>query len=215
MKRTSLFLAFALFANFCLGQQKAKEISHYIFPEFIKGSVLMKSGVKNEALLNYNALTEEMIFVKDGKNLAITKLEGIDTVYIGQTKFFIWKNKFVELLYHNKYDLYAGYKGSIVDPGKPAAYGGTTQTSSVTSYSTYISNGQAYALQLPEGVETKGTTEYWLKKDGQVQLFLNMRQLARLFEDKSDLFKKYVKENKVKYENEDSLVDLIKYLEQH
>jgi hypothetical protein len=215
MRKMYLFLIFGLIADLTFGQRKAVEVSHYVYPEFIKGSVLMKSGVKNEAMLNYNALTEEMIFIKDGKNLAITRLEDIDTVYIGETKFIILKNKFVEILYHNKYDLYAGYKGSIVDPGKPAAYGGTSQTSSVTSYSTFLSNGQAYALQLPEGVETKGSTDYWLKKDGQVQLFVNLRQLARLFEDKSDLFKKYVKENKVKYENEESVVGLIKFMEKN
>ena len=215
MRKVYLFLIIGLIADLTFGQRKAVEVSHYVYPEFIKGSVLMKSGVKNEAMLNYNALTEEMIFIKDGKNLAITRLEDIDTVYIGETKFIILKNKFVEILYHNKYDLYAGYKGSIVDPGKPAAYGGTSQTSSVTSYSTFLSNGQAYALQLPEGVETKGSTDYWLKKDGQVQLFVNLRQLARLFEDKSDLFKKYVKENKVKYENEESVVGLIKFMEKN
>ncbi|MEI7422695.1 MAG: hypothetical protein WCK18_11395 [Prolixibacteraceae bacterium] len=215
MRKMYLFLIIGLIADLTFGQRKAVEVSHYVYPEFIKGSVLMKSGVKNEAMLNYNALTEEMIFIKDGKNLAITRLEDIDTVYIGETKFIILKNKFVEILYHNKYDLYAGYKGSIVDPGKPAAYGGTSQTSSVTSYSTFLSNGQAYALQLPEGVETKGSTDYWLKKDGQVQLFVNLRQLARLFEDKSDLFKKYVKENKVKYENEESVVGLIKFMEKN
>ena len=215
MRKIYLFLILGLVADLSFGQKKAVEVSHYLYPDFIKGSVLMKSGVKNDAMLNYNALTEEMIFFKDGKNLAITRLEDIDTVYIGATKFIILKNKFVEILYHNKYDLYAGYKGSIVDPGKPAAYGGTSQTSSVTSYSTFLSNGQAYALQLPEGVETKGSTEYWLKKDGQLQLFLNMRQLARLFEDRSDRYKKYVKENKVKYENEESLVGLIKFMEQN
>jgi hypothetical protein len=215
MRKIYLFLILGLIADQSFGQRKAVEVSHYVYPEFIKGAVLMKSGVKNDAMLNYNALTEEMIFIKDGKNLAITRLEDIDTVYIGNTRFIILKNKFVEIIYHNKYDLYAGYKGSIVDPGKPAAYGGTSQTSSVTTYSTFLSNGQAYELQLPEGVETKGTTEYWLKKDGQVQLFLNIRQLARLFEDKSDLFKKYVKENKVKLENEESLVGLIKFLEKN
>lgn len=215
MRKIYLFLIFGLVVNLSFGQKKAVEISHYLYPDFVKGSVLMKSGVKNDAMLNYNALTEEMIFIKDGKNLAITKLEGIDTVYIGDTKFTLLKNKFVEILYHNKYDLYAGHKGSIVDPGKPAAYGGTSQTSSVTMYSSFLSNGQAYALQLPEGVETKASTDYWLKRDGQLQLFLNLRQLARLFEDKSDQFKKYVKENKVKYENEESLVGLIKFMEQN
>jgi hypothetical protein len=118
-------------------------------------------------------------------------------------------------VYHNKYDLYAGHKGSIVDPGKPSAYGGSSQTSSVDTYATFLSNGQAYNLKLPEGVETKASTDYWLKKNGKTELFVNLRQLAKLFDDKSDSFKKYVKENKVKYENEESLIGLIKFMEQN
>jgi hypothetical protein len=215
MKKIYLYLIFGLVANLCFGQRKTVEINHYVFPEFIKGSVLMKSGIKNDAMLNYNALTEEMVFIKDGKNLAITKLEDIDTVYVGQTKFFLLKNKFVEIVYHNKYDLYAGHIANIVDPGKPAGYGGTSQTSSVTTYSSFLSNGQAYNLQLPEGIETKASTEYWLKKDGKPELFLSLRQLSKLFDDKSDSFKKYVKENKVKIENKESLIGLIKFMEQN
>ena len=214
MRKIYLYLVLGLAANLCFGQSKTTDLSHYVFPKFIKGSVLMKSGIKSEAMLNYNALTEEMIFIKDGKNLALTRLEEIDTVYVGETKFFLIKNKFVEILYHNKYDLYAGRKGSIVDPGKPAAYGGTSQTSSTTSYSSFLSNGQAYNLQLPVGVETKASTDYWLKKDGKTEIFLSIRQLSKLFDDKSDAFKKYVKENKIKYENEESLIGLIKFMEQ-
>ena len=214
MRKIISYLILCLVANFCFGQTKTTDLSHYVFPKFIKGAVLMKSGIKNDAMLNYNALTEEMIFIKDGMNLALSKLDEIDTVYVGEAKFFLIKNKFVEIVYHHKYDLYAGHKGSIVDPGKPAAYGGTSQTSSTTSYSSFLSNGQAYNLQLPEGVETKASTDYWLKKDGKVEIFRNLRQLSKLFDDKSDAYKKYVKENKVKYEDEESLIGLIKNMEQ-
>jgi len=41
-----------------------------------------------------------------------------------------------------------------------------------------------------------------------------MRQLSKNFSDKSDIFKKYVKEHKVTYENQESLIGLIKYMEQ-
>ena len=49
MRKIYVLLIFGLVANFCFGQKKATEVSHYIFPDFIKGSVLMKSGVKNAA----------------------------------------------------------------------------------------------------------------------------------------------------------------------
>jgi hypothetical protein len=173
----------------------------------------MKTGTINQATLNYNALTEEMIFDSNGKNLAMTKLEEIDTVYIENRKFFLLNTKFVELVYHNKYDLYIAHKCSVIEPGKPAAYGGTSQTSSTTSYSSILSGGQAYALSLPDGYTTKPYSDYWLKKDGKLTLILNMRQLSKQFDDKSDVFKKFVKENKVKYDDPEGILALIKYME--
>ena len=206
-----------LLLGFLLGNVSAQKqnvaIYHYVFPEFKKGTVLMKSGTKKTTMLNYNALTDEMIFDQNGKKLAMAHLPDIDTVYIEGMRFFPLENKFVELLYQNKYELYVLYKANIVDPGKPAAYGGTSQTSSTTSYSSILSGGQAYELELPQGTETKASLDYWLKKDGKVTMFLNLRQLAKQFDQKSDEFKKYVKEKKVKYEDQESLLGLVKYME--
>jgi len=214
MKTIILLLTLCLLAFSGQCQSHKVELSHYIFPEFVKGTVLMKSGVKNTTMLNYNSLTEEMIFDTNGKKLSISKLEEIDTVYIEDRKFFPLKDKFVELIYHNKFELYAVHKCSVIDPGKPAAYGGTSQTSSTTSYSSLSAGGQVYQLKLPDGYTTKPYTEYWLKRDGKLTMFVSLRQLSKLFSEKSDQFKKYVKENKVDYEDQDGIGELIKYMEQ-
>ena len=206
-----LILCFLTYAG--QGQYHKTEISHYIFPEFIKGTVLMKTGAKNMTMLNYNSLTEEMIFESNGKKLAFAHVDQIDTIYMDGRKFFPIENKFVELIYHNKYELYAIHKCSLVDPGKPAAYGGTSQTSATTTYSSFLSGGQAYELQLPEGTTTKPYSEYLLKKEGKLSQFVSLRQLSKLFGDKSDLFKKYVKDNKADYDNQESLVAAVKYME--
>jgi hypothetical protein len=208
-------LIFSLFVVTGQAQVKVTEVSHYLFPEFTKGIVLMKTGVKNEALLNYNSLTEEMIFDDRGKKLAMTQLDQIDTVYIDNHKFFIMNNKFIELVYNSKYALYAEHKCSLRDPGKPAAYGGTSQTSAATSYSSYLSGGQVYELKLPEGVETKPFIDYWIKKDGKATKFLSIRQLMKLFGDKEDLIKAYVKKYDLKYDDQKGLIDLIRYLEKN
>lgn len=194
-------------------QARMVEITHYLFPGFLKGEVLMKSGVRNEAHLNYNSLTEEMIFVNDGKKLALDQLETIDTVYINGMKFIPFNNKFVQIIYDSKYALYAQHKCSLKEPGKPAGYGGTSQTSAITSYASIFAPGQVYELKLPDGFETISFIEYWLKKDGKLTKYISIKQLSMLFSDKEGLFKEYVKKYKVKYTNQASMVELIKYLE--
>lgn len=60
MKIKSLLLL--LFITVSLYAQETDSLSHYVFPEFKPGVVLLKNGVRNNANLNYNAATEEMIF---------------------------------------------------------------------------------------------------------------------------------------------------------
>jgi len=202
------FLALSAFA-----QNKKIEMTHYIFPEFVQATVKMHAGGKNTPMLNYNSLTEEMIFDANGKKLAMDKLSDIDTIYIEGRIFIPYQKKFIELIHHNLYELFAVHKCSLIDPGKPAAYGGTSQTSASTSFSSFSSGGQLYELSLPDGYTTKPYTEYILLKDGKYNSFLTIKQLSKLFEDQAEIFKEYTKSHKVKYENQESIVELISYLE--
>lgn len=173
----------------------------------------MKNGIKNDASLNYNSLTEEMIFENNGIKLAVSQLDKIDTIFVKGLKFVPVNNKFLELVYQSKYALFAEHKCSIKDPGKPAGYGGTSQTSATSTYSSYFSGGQVYELKLPEGYQTKPFIEYWIQKDGKLTRFLSLHQLSKLFSDKENLFKVFVKKQGVKYNDSASLLELIKFLE--
>ncbi|MGE4514751.1 MAG: hypothetical protein AB7E26_13205, partial [Chryseobacterium sp.] len=74
------------------------ESTHYLQPDFADGTVIMKNGTKNQALLNYNMVTEEMVFYQGEQILALADptLINLDTVVIGDRKFILNdKNKFV------------------------------------------------------------------------------------------------------------------------
>jgi len=213
MKRVFYLLIFSLLFFDGYSQEKMQNITHYLFPEFTKGVVMMKTGVKNESLLNFNSLTEEMIFENKGIKLAISNIEKIDTIYIKGRKFFPLNGKFLELILRSKYDLYAEHKCRIKDPGKPAGYGGSSQTSATTTYSTFFSGSQVYDMKLPESFETKPYSLYWLNKNGELIKFVSLRQLSKVFGEKSSQFKKYTKEHNVSYDDPESLVGLIRFLE--
>ena len=196
-------------------QTKLAEISHYLFPEFTQGYILLKNGTGYKSLLNYSSLTEEMVFEENGKRLTMSKLasDEIDTVFIGGRKFIRLSNTFIELIHHSKFDLFVEHKCSVQRPGKESGYGGTSQTSAIDSYSSLISNGHIYDLKLPDGYEAKTFFYYWLKKNGAFKMFVNMRQLKDLYHDKKDLLDAYVKQNDIKYNNQESIIQLIEYLE--
>ncbi len=75
------------------------------------------------------------------------------------------------------------------------------------------SGGLLYNLKLPEGYIIKPYTNFWLKRDETLKKFVNLKQLRKLFKDKSELFDSFVKENDVTIEKIESIVSLISFLE--
>lgn len=197
-------------------QQRGKEIFHYILPEFTKGTVLMKDGTKNQALLNYNAATEEMIFDQNGQKLAFAEitLNQLDTVFIQDRKFVLLDNKkFAEVIAQDGYKLLVQHKCRIIPPGKPAAYGGTSETSSVTSYSSWMGNGMLYQLELPDDFKVNTSMVYWFDNGAGWKSFSSMAQVKRFYNKQKTLYSKYTKENKVDFKDQESIAGLIDYME--
>jgi len=156
-----------------------------------------------------------MIFVDKGTKLAMNReeKEKVDTVYIKGRKFFVLDGRFLELIYRSEYELYAEHRCDVTPPGQPAAYGGTSETSSITVISGIYSGGVLYELKLPEDFKIKPYLIYWLKKDGEINKFFNLKQLNKVFRDRKDQIKEYVSSNKTDYNDMESMVRLIRYLE--
>jgi len=190
-------------------------VSHYLFPEFTKGSILMNDGMEYDLLLNYNSLTEEMIFENDGQRLAISKNDvgNIDTVYIQDRKFIPWNSYFVELLFNSKWDLFAEYKCELKEVGKPIGYGSRSRTTAITSYSSIAGDISFYDLKIPENFEIDPGIKYWIKKNGEIYGFSKLSDFKKVYKSKKDLFKAYIKENKTKFEDQEGIIQLIEYME--
>lgn len=196
--------------------QRSITLSHYIFSEFTPGEILMRNGSTVEATLNYNSLSEEVVFMQDGELLAIgdETLPQIDTVYMHGSKFIRVDGKFVELLVNNGYSLLAEYKCRLIPPGKPSGYGGTSQTSASTTYSTLLTSGMIYNLKLPDDYKVKPYVIYRIIRGGKEVSFQSAGQLKRLYNDDKLRYKEYTSENKVEINNPDYIKNLVIFMEQ-
>ena len=214
MKYKSLF--FLLLITVSLHAQETIRISHYLFPDFQPGVVLMKNGVRNNAKLNYNTASEEMVFDENGELLAISDvlLPQIDTVYISNEKFIRVNNKFMRIIIDEPdISLFVEHKCRLTPPGKPAGYGGTSQTSSVTSYSSISAGGVVYSLKLPDDYKVKPYNIFWINRNGKLQSFSTIGQLKRIYRDKKRVIGDYLKGNNVEMTNEKSIEDTIMFME--
>lgn len=215
MKRIFFLFILSLFFAASFSQKVEVIISHYLFPQFTEGTILMKDGKINTLSLNFNSLTEEMVFKASSKVMAIVKgeIELVDTVYINDRRFAVVNDKFMELLYNGGIELYAEHKCSVISPGKPGPYGTTSQTSSTATISSLYAGGTVYSLTLPEGYATRPYTYYWIKKNGELTKFTNIKQLQKFYAGKKEQYKAYTKENSVKFENQESIAKMVKYME--
>ena len=214
MKYKSLFLL--LLITVSLHAQEEIRISHYLFPDFQPGVVLMKNGTRNNAKLNYNTASEEMVFDENGVLLDISDvlLPQIDTVFISNEKFIRVNNKFVKIIFDEpEISLFVEHKCRLIPPGKPAAYGGTSQTSSAASYSSIMADGKVYNLKLPDDYKFKPYNVFWINRNGKLISFSSIGQLKKIYRDKKKVIGDYLKKNDVKLTDEKSVEDVIIFME--
>lgn len=212
----NLIIAVFLFIGTALYAQQTVQLSHYVFPEFKQGVVLMKNGQQNKTLLNYNSLSEEVVFNNNGTILALGNeiLLQVDTVFIGDKQFVWLKKGFKEILLNSgDKQLFAEHKCRVIPPGKPAAYGGTSQTSSAQSYSSILSGGRVYDLKLPDDYKVLPGVVYWIGNGEDVKSFGNLNQLRKIYKDKRNQMKEYTDKNKVEFADTQSVKALIDFLE--
>ena len=193
--------------------QQGVKLVQYVFDEFATGEVRMKSGEISKQLLNYNILTNEMIFDNNGKYLAIASPENVDTVYINNRKFIPLNNKFYELLVNSKLPLLLEFTASIKDPGTASGYGGTSNTTASTALQSLISTGGAYDLKLPDGYSVKAGYAYWIMKDGTLEKAGSVKQLVKIFPGKKDMINDFVKKNNTNFSKSDDVAALVKEIE--
>jgi len=186
-------------------------LPQYLYPEFSSAIVKMKNGNSLTAKMNYNMVTGNMVFVRDGKLYDLLNPETIDTVYLQNCKFVHFEKVFYEVIVAAPISLFLHHNGSLAPAGKPAGYGGTSHTSSITTLSGYQSGNAYYNLELPPDFIVKVDRVYWIRKDNNMSSFMNMKQFLKIFPDKESNLNEYIKKNHIKFERRNDLIKLTGY----
>ncbi|SFQ23487.1 hypothetical protein [Parafilimonas terrae] len=207
MKKYVLLLAAILIYKGVFAQ---KQLTQYLFPEFKEGSVLQKSGTVTKTQLNYNTLTQEMIFKQGEQFLALDKIQEVDTVYLNDKKFIPGDNMFYEVATQTPVALLLQHTSDIIPSGNETGFG-KSQTTAVTNIADLKRGGRAYSLSLPDEYSFKNKTAYFLKKDGKYILITNVKDIKKVFSDKESAIEDYTKKNKVNFKKNETVAALIEF----
>lgn len=190
-------------------------LTQYVFNEFSPGIVMMKSGEVYNQALNYNIVTNEMIFNNNGSFMAIAQPENVDTVFINNRKFIPLNKKFFEILADEKFPLLLEFTATIHEPGNPIGYGNNSSTNATSNLKSIISSGGSYALKLPDGYSVTPGYNYWILENGKLMKAGSDRQLIKIFPDKKDKIKDFIEKNRTNFSKREDMILLIQHLESH
>lgn len=190
--------------------EPAENFAQFLYPNFSKSIVKLKTGEILNALMNYNTVTEKMTFYQKGILLNMNNPEKADTIFIQNSKFVFVEGVFYEILLAAPVSLYIQHKSTISTTGKPAAYGASSQTASSTSI-TKLYNDKTYNLKLPDDFNVTPTPVFWVRTNDGMQKFVTERQFLKIFPTKEDEIKKFIKKYNINIKKQNDLIKLVTY----
>lgn len=212
MKRSHfLFLALitALISVDAYSQAGSQPLAQFLFPAFTKGVVKMKSGDSYSAMFNYNMVEEEMIFInKASSYLALENIGSVDTIIIAGRRFIPVQKVFYEVLYNGQYPVFIQHKSKYSQEGTATAYGLTSQTNARETYVNVKAGNQIRSLDMPDNVKVVPEDVYWIRVKDELKRFINERQFIKLFPEKEDELKSFIRKTPVDFSKRDDLVKL-------
>ena len=211
MKRTLAYICFIIFILPVKAQTTPDgSAPQFLFPEFSMSKVKMKNGSSQSIILNYNTVSEKMVYDKANNLYDMLNTEMIDTVFIQDCKFVPAGKVFYEVLLAESISLFVQYKGELMSPGAVAGYGGTSRVSNTKNLSSVNLSSGYYNLKLPADYTVRLDQVYWIRKDNNMFTYTSERQFLKLFPDKEAELKQFIKKYHINF---DKLPDQIRLVE--
>jgi hypothetical protein len=188
-----------------------KNLPNLLFPTFSWGVVTLKTGVKNKAMLNYNTVTQELVFMQKGKYLVLDNPQDIDTVILWNKIFIPFDAAFYELAVTGPVTLFIQHKSYVEQPGYPTGYGAKSQSASPNAVSTIYGASGPINLKLPNDYKVFDDTEFWIRKGETMTKFGSKRQFLKIFPDKENELSKFINKKKTDFNSIPQVLMLVDY----
>ena len=186
-------------------------VSPYIFPEFMQASVLQKGGGVTEATMNYNTVTQEMLFMQNGVK-TVLDMDNVDTIYISNRKFIPVGKVYYEKLTDTKIALYRqNFNKPLLNGRNPNL---ADQVNNTITASQGIRNSSTsaaiYELKLGEGYTLQPESVYWLQKGKSFYSAADLKKILKVFPpNKEQAVNAYINDKKLDITQPDDLAKVI------
>lgn len=193
----------------------AKDI--FLYPEFISGKVFFRDGTKGMAMMNYNSLTDQMLFIDPhGDSLALQDENTIKFIALDKDTFY-FDEGYKRLVANNNIVKVTEKKTwELVDIRKIGSHDRPTTTFAVTSYNSVTDRfGKTHDLLLNEDLVVRKKATYYFGDRFNNFVPANKKNLLALFPKEHSILTNYLKENKVNFDNRNDLEKVAQFVAQN
>ena len=182
MKKLSSFLFLCLFPWLNLPAQQ--EYYKFLLDQFEKGKIIYTNGGSREAVLNYETVSEKMLFMlPDSTIWELAQPKLIESVYIGDRVFeHIKKGIFYERMNTGNELMYMRWRSHVVSRGKEAGYGLISATGAIDNIDRTFGGGTLNQLKSTEKFETAPRNMYYLKIKNKLKQVSSFKAWAKSYQ---------------------------------
>jgi len=186
-----------------------------LFPQFEKGTVFLKNGVHASVSLNYDMVQEQMLFLApDSTEMKIANPLDVAVVKIGERRFLPASSKdiFYEEIPAGEGSFFVQRIAFYLSEGKAAAYGGYSQTSSVTSYGSIQSENEGI-VKLKPGDKFRLVTQYvyYLQSGNKYKKFNSAKTLGKLFKGHESEIQAFADRESIDFRTMEAVARIVEY----
>jgi hypothetical protein len=226
MNKNVIFICSILILNISLSAQKNELVTvragtrvidyfplkeRYRYPEFTNGQVLFKNGASSTNKLNYNLLMGEMEFLQARDTLSIIKKKDIGLIVVAQDTFY-YDNGYLEQIAGGKFKVVLKEYIKLKEVLSKDSYGTSSSGSASNTFGTLPAEGNFYKLTANKDMVFQKTFEYYFATPSSGFIQFSKKNVIRLFPQKEDAIKAYLKSNKVDFNSRDDLLRLADFL---
>ena len=208
---TAVTILFLVYLNFAIPVNaqiiSGGKFSQFLYTDFTVGKVTLKTGKTDSLMLNYNTLTEKMMYLKDGILYDIVNPEIIDTIFLNQTKFVQKEFVFFEVFFDAPVSFYIQYKGKLLPSETRSVYGLRSQIPNVKIKSSFETSEGNFNLDHLVRIDLI----YWVKIFGKMVRFTNKSEFLKLYPIRRQEMKQFIKQEQVQFDKPSDIKKLAKY----
>lgn len=189
----------------------------FLYPQFISGKVFFKNGTKATAMMNYNSLDDQMLFIDPkGDTLALKDEKTIKFITLYKDTFY-YDEGYIRLIASNSaVKLAEKLIWEVADIRKIGSHNRPSTTFAVTSYSTLTDRlGKTHDLILNEDLVLRKKANYYFGDAYNHFVHAGKKKLLMLFPKEQNSLANYLKENKVNFDKKDDLQKIVQFLDQN